>query len=115
MAGTIPGALSRHRRRRHPRPLLPRQRRRMDIGAGSRPRHPVEGQLLELAGAEGRAAGDRAEAARRPRQVYETGTGMGAAESERTPGEIQGAYSALRGTQLDGTPEARDTRLGFRL
>src|SRR3990172_6775045 len=79
----------------------------MDSGIGSRPRHPVEGQLLELAGAEGRAAGDRAEATRRSRQVDETGAGMGAAKSERTPGEIKGAYRALRGAQFAGTPEAQ--------
>ncbi len=38
-------ALSRHRRRGHARPLLPRQRGRVDSRARSRPRHSVEGQL----------------------------------------------------------------------
>ena len=37
---------SRHRRRDHPRPLLPRQRRQVDPRARPRPRHPVRGQLL---------------------------------------------------------------------
>ncbi len=51
-----------------------------------------------------------AEATRRARQVDEAGTGMGAAESERTPGKIQGAYRAFRRTQLAGTPGTqRDT------
>ena len=49
--------ISRHRRRRHARPLLPRQRRRVDPRARPRPRHSVEGQLLVLAGAEAAAAG----------------------------------------------------------
>ena len=33
-------------RRRHPRPLLPRQRRRLDPRARPRPGHPLRGQLL---------------------------------------------------------------------
>jgi hypothetical protein len=41
-----------HRGRDHPRPLLPRQRGPVDPRAGPRPRHPVRGQLLELARAE---------------------------------------------------------------
>ena len=45
-----------HRRRRHPRPLLPRQRRRLDPRARPRPRDPVPGQLLRLARAEAGAA-----------------------------------------------------------
>ena len=48
---------TRHRRRRHPRPLLPRQRRRLDPRARAGPRHPVRGQLLGLARAEAGAAG----------------------------------------------------------
>jgi energy-dependent translational throttle protein EttA len=46
----------RHRHRRHPRPLLSRQRRRLDFGAGPRLRHPLERQLLLLAGAKAAAA-----------------------------------------------------------
>ena len=42
---------------RHPRPLLPRQRDRLDSGARPRPGHSVRGQLLGLAGAEAEAAG----------------------------------------------------------
>jgi len=48
---------------------------RMDTRTGSRPRHPVEGQLLELAGTERRAPGDRAETTRCPRESDEAGTG----------------------------------------
>ena len=46
LAGTAPAGVPRHRRRRHARPLLPRQRGPVDPGAGPRPGHPVEGQLL---------------------------------------------------------------------
>src|SRR5450759_848677 len=107
MAGTRSGELPGHRGGGHPRSLLPRQRRRMDTRTGSRPRHPVEGQLLELAGTERRAPGDSADTTRRPRESDEAGTGMGAAKSERTPGEIEGAYRPLRRTQFAGTPEAQ--------
>ena len=47
----VPG----RRPRRHPRPVLPRQRRRVDPRARPRPRLPVRGQLLDLPGEEGRA------------------------------------------------------------
>ena len=56
VARAAPARVPRHRRRGHPRPLLPRQRRRLDPRARPRVRHPVGGQLLELARAEGRAA-----------------------------------------------------------
>ena len=42
---------------RHPRPLLPRQRHRLDSRARPRPRHPLRGQLLGLARAEAEAPG----------------------------------------------------------
>src|SRR5438045_154888 len=48
----------------HPRPLLPRQRRGLDPGAGPRLRHPVGGQLLLLARAEGAAPGAGGEVGR---------------------------------------------------
>src|SRR5262249_30344332 len=41
---------------RHPRPLLPRQRHRLDPRARPRPRHSLPGQLLVVAGAEAEAA-----------------------------------------------------------
>ena len=53
---TPPRGLQGHRRGRHPRSLLPRQRRGLDPRARPRPRHPVQGQLLELARAEAGAA-----------------------------------------------------------
>ncbi len=64
LARALPQGLPGHGRRRHARPLLPRQRRRLDPRARSRPRHPVRGQLLRLARAEAEPAGSRK---RRPR------------------------------------------------
>ena len=54
-----------HRRGHHPRPLLPRQRRQVDPRARPRPRHPVRGQLLQLARAEAGAPGQGGEGQRR--------------------------------------------------
>ena len=52
LARAPPRGVQGHRRGRHPRSLLPRQRRRLDPRARPRPRHPVRGQLLVLARAE---------------------------------------------------------------
>jgi energy-coupling factor transporter ATP-binding protein EcfA2 len=62
VARALSPGVSRHGRRHHPRPLLPRQRRRLDPRARPRARHPLEGQLLLLAGAEGAATRPRGEA-----------------------------------------------------
>ena len=56
LARAPPRGVQGHRRGRHPRSLLPRQRRGLDPRARPRARHPVRGQLLELAGAEAGAA-----------------------------------------------------------
>ena len=99
-----------HRRRGHPRSLLPRQRRRLDPRARSRPRHPVEGQLLVVARAEadaprargeagsGAPADDRARArvgAREPARAARQ-EGQGAPEQLRAP--------AGRGAQRQARP-----------
>ena len=52
LAGAVPPGVPRHGGGGHPRPLLPRQRGRLDPGARPRPRHPVAGELLLLARAE---------------------------------------------------------------
>ncbi len=57
LAGAPPGRVQGHDRGRHPRPLLPRQRGRLDPRARPRRRHPLRGQLLQLAGAEAGTAG----------------------------------------------------------
>src|SRR5215510_4225911 len=62
LARAFPAILPRYRGGRYPRPLLPRQRRRLDPRARSRQRHSLGGQLLLLARAEGEAAGTGREA-----------------------------------------------------
>ena len=49
--------LPRRRARRHPRPLLPRPRRRVDLRGGPRAALPLQGQLLHLLGDQGRPHG----------------------------------------------------------
>ena len=61
LAGAHPPGVSGHRGGRHPRPLLPRQRGRLDPRAGPGGRHPLGGQLLVVAGAEAGPTGRRAE------------------------------------------------------
>ena len=56
LAGRPSARLSGRDPDRHPRPLLPRQRHRLDPRARPRPRHSLRGQLLGLAGAEAEAA-----------------------------------------------------------
>ena len=55
MARAVSRGISEHRHRGHPRPLFPRQRRRVDSRARPRARHSVAGQLLLVARAEGAA------------------------------------------------------------
>ena len=62
LARAVPRRVRRDGARRHPRPLLPRQRRRLDPRARPRARHPVPGQLHVLARAEAGPAGRRGEA-----------------------------------------------------
>ena len=67
VARALPARLPRHRRGHHPRPLLPRQRGRLDPRARPRQGHPLRGQLLRLARAEAgapRARRRRPESAR---------------------------------------------------
>ena len=57
LAGAAPVRVQGRDRGRHARPLLPRQRRRLDSRARPRQGHPLRGQLLQLAGAEAGAHG----------------------------------------------------------
>ena len=96
------GRVQGRRRRGHPRPLLPRQRRRLDPRARPRQGHPLPGQLLELARAEAgaprpggaRGEGSRAHDRRRAR--------VGAHEPEGQPHQVQGPPRALRGAGRRG-------------
>ena len=97
LARADPAGVPRHRRRRHPRPVLPRQRRRLDPRARPRLRDPLGGQLLVVAGAE---AGPPGRSRRRP-----TGPGSRTLERELEwirhvapgpPGQGQGADQRLQ-------------------
>ena len=111
LAGALPPRLPRHRGRRHPRPLLPGQRGRLDPGTGPRLRHPLGGQLLLLAGPEGEAPGTGGEAGPGPGAGHEARAGMGARQPQGAPRQEQGAPGPLRRVAVPGIPEAqRDQR-----
>ncbi len=111
VAGALPAAVPGHRRRRHPRSLLPRQRRRMDPRARPRPRHSVEGQLQLLARPEARAAGARRSDRIGASQGAQTRARMGALRHEGAASEEQEPSGALRRAVELRVPEAqRDAR-----
>ncbi len=83
VARAVPGGVPGHRRRRDPRPLLPRQRRRLDPGARPRQGHPVAGQLLVLARAEAHAAGAGGEVRVGPPEGAGARARVGAQQSPR--------------------------------
>ena len=96
MAGALPTGVSGNGRRRDPRPLLPGQRRRLDPGAGSRARDPIQGQLLWLARSEGTEAPHPAEA--RGRQGADAGARarVDPDVAPRAPGQGPGAHQRVR-------------------
>ncbi len=102
LAGAPPARVPGHRGGRHPRPLLPGQRGRLDPGAGPRPRHPLGGQLLLLAGAEGEAPGPGGEADHGPPQDPRAGARVDPHGPPGAPGQGQGAAQRLRGAAPDG-------------
>ena len=104
LAGEIPGEVPGHRHRRHPRPVFPRQRGRLDPRARPRARHPVEGQLLVLAGAEGGPPGHRGKAGSGAPEDHQGRARMGARQPFGAAGQEQGAAAALRGAVLPGLP-----------
>ena len=97
LARAVPPGLPRHRRRHHPRPLLPRQRRAVDPRARPRPRHPVRGQLLVVARAEaGAPRRTRRSRARRRQRTLAARARVGAHGAEGPPGQGQGPPRRLR-------------------
>lgn len=68
---------SRRRRRRHARPVLPEQRRRVDPRTRPRPRHPLRGQLLHVPRQEGRPPQGRGPQGREARQAAQGRAGVG--------------------------------------
>ena len=79
LARAVPAGVPRHRRGRHPRPLLPRQRGPVDPRARPRPGLPVRGQLLVVAGAEAGPPGPGGEAERRPASAPSSASWSGCA------------------------------------
>ena len=88
----VPG----HRRRRDPRPLLPRQRGRLDPRARPRQGHPLEGQLLVLARAEAHAPGAGGEGRVGAPEGPRPRAGVGAQLAAGAAGQEQGAPRELR-------------------
>ena len=95
LAGAYAARLRRHGDDRHPRPLLPRQRHRLDPGDRARPRLSVRGQLLVLARAEAQAAAAGGEGGKRPPARARDGAGMDRRLAARPPGEEPRAHPAL--------------------
>ncbi len=83
VARALPRGVQGHRRRRHPRSLLPRQRRRLDPRARPRQGAAVRGQLLLLARAEAGAARRRGEAGVGPARARSRASSSGCARARR--------------------------------
>ena len=83
VARAVPAAVSRHRGRGDARPLLPRQRGRVDPRARPRPRHSVEGQLQLVARAEGAAPRHRGRSRRRRAARRSSASSSGCARTRR--------------------------------
>ena len=102
LAGAVPRGLQGHGHGRHPRPLLPRQRRRLDPRARPGQGPAVPGQLLLVARAEAGAPrgggedGVGAAAYARPRAR------VGAHEPAGAPREVEGAARRLREAACGG-------------
>ena len=109
LARAAPGRVQGHRRGRHPRPLLPRQRRRLDPRARPWPRAALRGQLLELARAEAGPPGHggevreaRASGRSRPSSTGSARTPRGARRSRRRAWRTSSALVAQeRNVKLD--------------
>ncbi len=97
MARAAPAAVRGHGHRRHARPLLPRQRRRLDPRTRPRRGHPVEGQLLVLARAEAGAPAASRRSRRSQRQkTLERELEWIRMSPEGAPGQEQGAHQRVR-------------------
>ena len=102
------GGLPRRGPGRHPRPLLPRQRRAVDPRARPRPDPPLRGQLLDLPRDQEGPPQDRGPEGRQARQDARARAGVGALERQGPPDQEQVAAGALRGDGGRGRPDAQD-------
>ena len=110
VARALPRVVQGNRHRGHPRPVLPRQRRRLDPRARSRQGHPVPGELHVLARAEGGAARGRGEAERRPAADAAARARVGPDEPDRAAREVEGATRGVREAPGRGPGEAPGRR-----
>ena len=110
LARALPQGLPGHGGGHHPRPLLPRQRRRLDSRARSRRGHPVGGQLLLVARSEEAAPRPGGEAGIRASAHPRARAGMGTHVAPSPPGQVQGASAGLR----DPPRQRRRGARGFR-
>ena len=102
LARALPQGVPGHGRRGHARPLLPRQRRRLDPRARSRRRHSLGGQLLVLAGAEAEASRGRGEDGEHAPAHAAARARVDPAVAARAPGQGQGAPERLRAAARRG-------------
>src|SRR2546423_5412834 len=96
MAGEASPAIRRYGHRGYARSLLPRQRRRMDPGARSRPGHSVQGKLLVVARTEEGAAAARGEIGIAAPEDARARARMDPPVSERASREKQSAHPRIR-------------------
>ena len=110
LARALPAGVPGHGGGRHPRPLLPRQRRRLDPRARPRRGHPLGGQLLLLARAEEAAPGASRRSRRRARQrTLERELEWVRMSPRARQAKTKARLAGLRGAARRGRARARGT------
>ena len=102
VAGAVPPGVPGHGGGGHPRPLLPRQRGRLDPGARPRRRHPLAGELLVLARAEAGAPRTGGEGGSRPPADARARARVDPDGAARPAGQEQGPRRGLRDAPAAG-------------
>ena len=110
VARALPEGIQGHGRRRHARPLLPRQRGGVDPRARSRLRHSLEGQLLVVARSEAAAARAGREVREQAPEDARARARMDPDVAARPPVERQGATQRLRAAAQRGHARRRSNR-----
>ena len=106
-----PRGLQGHDRRRHPRPLLPRQRRRLDPRARPRPRASPSRATTRAGSSRSRSGSRRRRSQESARQrTIEQRARVGAQEPQGPPHQVQGAPEPLRGAARRGAQRRSSTR-----
>ena len=110
VARAPPGRVQGDGGRGHARPLLPRQRRRLDPRARPGSRHPLRGQLLRLARAEAGPPGPGREAGGLPPADDRRRARMGPHQPQGPAQEGQGPAGQLRVAAGPASPTSSSTR-----